>query len=62
MDFLSKDEAIDLMKTATNVHDWNSKRDQVQLQVLDKKEREQAMGIIDQSGLIVKVLGKDKVN
>lgn len=45
--------AIDLMRTATDVQDWNLKRDMV------KNSPFVDINYIDRSGLIVQVLGAD---
>lgn len=57
---MNKNEAIELMKTAKNVNDWNNKQERVQAQIIDRKERDETIYFIDSSGLIVQTLGEDR--
>lgn len=53
---MKKEDAIELMKTATNIDDWNAKRKQIQ----DATGKASDIVLyIDQSGLITEVLGRD---
>jgi len=51
---ITKEQAIEALKEATNVKEWNEIRDKVFKQITQVE-----MAEIDGSGLIIEVLGKD---
>lgn len=57
---MNKQEAIKLMETATDVNDWNRKREQVKQSIYNPAELQNVLGTIDGSGLITEVLGYDR--
>jgi len=54
---MTKEFAISLMKTATDVKDWNQKRD-ICKEELSPEDWREVYGIIDQNGFIVKTINK----
>lgn len=57
---MTNEKALSLLKTSTSVEDWNSKRNQVRLEVTHK-QWEELHRHVDAYGLIVEVLGPDPI-
>jgi hypothetical protein len=56
---MQNEEAIALMRTSTDIEDWNEKREIVRTK-LTLGQWKQLHYTIDGSGLVVEVLGRDK--
>lgn len=55
---MKKQEAVELLRTATSVEDWNQKREVIRTKAT-LQEWEDLHYTVDGSGLIVEVLGVD---
>jgi hypothetical protein len=55
---MTKEEAIEIMKTSTTINEWNDNRDKVMNQCT-KSEWKAISVEIDAYGLVVEVLGRD---